>query len=394
MSSVGNKFTHDVFLARFDANGSYAWAYTYGLGGVNTVGGVAVDTAGGVVVAGGFTGLFQVLGQSAGGADIFIMKYDQAGTYSWGKRFGDSNDQSAAGVAVDGSGNIVITGPYTGSFDFGGSPLTAATGTRLFLAKFGPTGAFLWSADYGGPPGQTSLPYGVAVDASGNVIIAGTFTQSVDLGTGVLMGNGATAAFLAKFDPNGAPVWSRSFASGNMAQTAVAPAVDGAGNVYASGTFYGSINLGGGDVASAGGADVFVVKISSSGQYEWGHTYGNAANQTGYAIASDSSGDIVLTGGFSGSIDFGGGALQSAGQDDVFVAKLDTLGDHVWSKSFGDPMQQDGRVITVDVMANVIAAGTFLGTLDFGNGPLAFSAPTDAGVGTVFDAMFLAKLAP
>ena len=79
---------------------------------------------------------------------------------------------------------------------------------------------------------------------------------------------------------------------------------------------------------------------------------------------------MAITGGFGGTVDLGGGALTGAGSRDVFVAKLSSGGSHIWSKSFGDAGTQDANAIAIDAAGNVIVTGGFGGSLDFGGGPI------------------------
>jgi hypothetical protein len=92
----------------------------------------------------------------------------------------------------------------------------------------------------------------------------------------------------------------------------------------------------------------------------------------------DADGSVLATGLFSGAIDFGGGPLVSAGLTDIFVAKLDRTGVHLWSQAFGDASNQNGNGITVDSMGNVLVAGYFEGEVDFGGGPLVSAGWFDA----------------
>jgi hypothetical protein len=163
--------------------------------------------------------------------------------------------------------------------------------------------------------------------------------------------------------------------------------VDSTGNVFLTGSFQGSMQVGNQTLQSAGGSDVFLAKLDAGGNPQWAKSFGNAADQAAYAVATDAAGNVVLTGGFVGSINFGGTTLQSAGLDDVFVAKLDPDGNHLWSGSAGDAAEQDGYAIAVDPSGNVIVSGIFSGSVDFGNGALTNVPPTDA-------AMFLVKFAP
>jgi hypothetical protein len=107
--------------------------------------------------------------------------------------------------------------------------------------------------------------------------------------------------------------------------------------------------------------------------------------QAGFGVIADISGNVVATGIFDGQIDFGGGPMLSAGNGDMFLAKLDTHGGHLWSKRFGDPTTQVGWSLARDYVGNTLATGDFQGAIDFGANPLV----SEGG----FD-IFVAKLSP
>jgi hypothetical protein len=99
--------------------------------------------------------------------------------------------------------------------------------------------------------------------------------------------------------------------------------VDGSGNVLVTGPFNGTVNFGGGGLTSAGGSDIFVAKFSGAdGAHLWSKRFGGSSDDIGMSVAADGSGDALLTGSFSGLVDFGGEILTSAGQTDIFVLKL------------------------------------------------------------------------
>jgi hypothetical protein len=102
-------------------------------------------------------------------------------------------------------------------------------------------------------------------------------------------------------------------------------------------------------------------------------------------VATDSTGQVAVVGVFADSIDFGGGPVVSAGSYDVFVAKLDADGEHLWSQRFGDAIEQRGSDIAMDDDGNVVVTGNFYSTIDFGGGIL-----TSAG----WNDVFVVKLAP
>lgn len=371
----------DIFVAKLDPSGHEIWSERFGGAFDQNAQGVALDSAGNVFITGSFYGSVDFGGGqllSAGGsADVFIAKFDGAGTHLWSKGFGDMAPQSASGVTVDVEGNVIITGTFSGSVNFGGSDLLSAGGTDIFVAKFDTLGNPLWSHGFGDFANQYSES--IAVDDVGDALIAGTFYGLVDFGGGPLVSAGTADVFVAKFDPQGNHLWSNRFGDAS-AQAAYAISVDHTGAVLVTGAFNGVTDFGGGPLTSMGGADVFVAKFDAHGAHIYSKGYGDGSDQTAKGIAVDTFGNVLVTGILEGAIDFGGGPLQSAGGDDIFIAKLDPTLKHLWSKRVGDPSDQEAKSVATDGAGNVVLTGYFSGAADFGAGPLTSAGGTDAFV--------------
>jgi chitodextrinase len=355
--------------------GEFIW--TKRLGGTLVDAGcnVKTDNSGNIITAGYFMGTVDFGGgplTSAGGYDIFVAKYDSTGQHIWSKRFGSSEDDSAKAVAVDASGNVLVTGYFMGTVNFGGATLTSLGMKDIFVAKYSSTGAFIWAKSFGYLMSD-DIGYDVAVDSSGNVIVTGSFTGFVDFGGGYLQSDPTGPdTFLAKFSPTGAHIWSKNFLS-TAWDEGYSISVDDSGNVFITGSFSYTVDFGGGKVTSVGSSkDIYVAKYSSTtGAHMWSKQLGGSGNDIGYSVAVDSSGNVVITGYFSGTVDFGGGPLTSAGSYDIFVAKYSSSGAHLWSKRFGSTSLDSGNSVSVDRVTNeVIITGYFVGTVDFGGGPM------------------------
>ncbi|NUO47490.1 MAG: hypothetical protein HOV80_01395 [Polyangiaceae bacterium] len=376
----------DVFLAKFDAAGNHVWSKRFGNASAQIPFGLATDGSGNIVIIGQFEGSMDFGGgalTSAGALDVFLAKLDPMGNHVWSKRFGDASTQYGSDVAVDAAGNVFITGGLAGTVSFGGPPISATNLQNLFLAKLDSAGNHLWSKALGGP---AELPDGtLAADPYGNVILTAWIIGALDLGGGPLPVGGSWDVLAAKFDATGNHVWSKQF-GGTNDQGARAVAVDATGNVFLAGDFLNAIDFGGGVLNNPSGYDVYVAKLDPAGNHLWSKQFGGSpTNANGYGMTVDVAGNVILTGGFSGTVSFGGSPLTGAGGTDVFVAKLDAAGDHVWSYRFGDAVDQRAYDATTDGSGNILLAGIMQGTVNFGG-----SALTSAGG---YDA-FLVKLAP
>jgi hypothetical protein len=312
--------------------------------------------------------------------DIFVAKFDAAGIHLWSQRFGFGGNQRGFSVATDASGNVIVTGYFEGSADFGGGSLVSAGGYDLFVAKFNAAGTHLWSQRFGDASDTQYFP-DVATDGSGNVIVTGYFQGTVDFGGGALVSAGASDIFVARFDAAGTHVWSQRFGDADT-QRAFSVAADGSGDFILAGDFFGTVDFGGGGLTSAGANDVFVARFDAAGTHLWSRGFGDINSQYMGGVTVDGWGNAIVTGDFYGTVDFGGGALTSLGLD-VFVARFDAAGNHLWSQRFGTFFSQYGVDVAADDWGNVVATGYFQGTMDFGGGPL-----TSAGGIDIFVAKF------
>jgi hypothetical protein len=315
--TMGTGTNGGLFVSKLDPDGVELWSFHKA--GVDAKR-IAIDPAGNVLAIGSFDTTVDFGGGplvNQGTTDIFVLKLDSMGNHVWSKGFGDVWQQEGSAIAVDGNGDVVITGTFKGKVDFGGGPLVVDPSTGwydMYLAKLDPAGNHLWSQRFGSDAGH-EWGDAVSVDALGKVFVAGRATDTLDLGAGPVPGPVDGRLFLAKFDEGGAPIWSE----------------------------------------------------------RWGSMVSSEHNASATKIAFDGAGGIILGGDLLGGyVDFGGGALQCLASPDIFVVKLDALGGHVWSKHFGDTNFEEVHGTAVDAAGNVFVAGStsFGSTVDFGGGPM------------------------
>src|SRR5207249_2512817 len=191
----------------------------------------------------------------------------------WSRSIGDSFSNSGNAVAVDPSGHVRVTGAFAGPADFGGGALTSA-GVDIFLAKLSPAGGHVWSRRFGSAL-ATHAGNGVACDGSGNVLVTGSFENSIDLGGGWARSFAHKDVFVAKYSPAGAYLWSR-LAGGIYDDAGRGIAVDASGQVAVTGIFQAAVNFGTGSLISAGRTDIFVVRYAADGTPLGAQRFGGA----------------------------------------------------------------------------------------------------------------------
>jgi hypothetical protein len=346
---------------------------------------VVTDPSGNTILTGLFSGTinFGLAPHTwiGGFGDVFVTKLDATGTELWTLTAGGSGLEIGNSLATDMGGNIFVTGSFTTTVDFLGNTLTTAGATDIFLAKMSPDGPPIWAKSFGNA--GTQAGQSVAVDSGGNVLLAATSTTPLSLGGNMLPTGGGVGVLIAKFDTSGNHIWSKGFGDA-ASQTVHNLTVDLAGNVIIVGAFAGLVNFGGSDLVSQGGDDLFVAEFDSLGNHVWSKSFGDGADQSASAVTTDKAGNILITGTFAGTVNFGNGPLVGAGGSDVFVAKLDPSGKSLWSRRFGDIQAQQGFAIAAGKNGEIVLTGQFDGVLDFGGVP----ALMNSGASDIF----LAKL--
>jgi hypothetical protein len=356
----------DIFLAKYDQNGLLQWARRAGGAGADAGSHVAVDAAGNVCITGWFNGsasFGSVTLTNGGDYTAFIARYDASGSLRWAVKPDSSQYSYGSGVAVDASGNILLAGTYEGSLRLGKTDLRAVGQTDAFLAKFDSTGLALWALTAGG--GGEDSAAGVALDSAGNPHLAGSFSGNAWFGRNYLSSLGESDVFVAKFDRNGVLQWARS-GGGRGSDFCGGIAVDRTGAVALTGDFEKEAVFCGQLLTSAGGADIFVARYMANGQPSWAQRAGGAGMDSAYAVAMDAAGNVHIAGEFQGKALFGeAAALISAGEADIFVAKCGANGGVSWAKRFGGPLHDTSAGLALDDAGAIHLVGGAAGSAIF-----------------------------
>lgn len=377
--------TADIFIAKYDAAGNYLYAKQMGGIGADNANSLFVDPAGNVYVTGTFSGTADfdpgagvVNLVSLGIWDIFFAKYDASGNYVYAKSIGGSSIDNGAGISVDGSNNVYITGYYNGTVDFnpgaGVANLVSAGSDDMFFAKYDASGNYVYAKSIGGTGFDNG--FGIKADGSGNVYVTGSFSGTADFdpGAGVvnLVSAGGADIYIAKYNTSGNYVYAKSM-GGTGTDNGNNIKVDGNENVYVTGYFTGTADFDPGagvvNLVSAGGNDIFAAKYDANGNYIYAKGFGGTGNDAGNKISVDVTGNIYVAGSFSNTVDFDPGSgvvnLVSAGSADIFIAKYNTSGNYVYAKSMGGTASDNGRGLIYDGGGNIYMTGDFTGTADF-----------------------------
>jgi hypothetical protein len=352
---------------------------------------VAVDTAGNSYITGTFTGTtdFDPAKNNAGntdiltargGTDAFVAKYAPDNSLIWAKRMGGTEAEYGSKIAVDGSGNVYVTGSFTGTGDFGSVNLTSAGLLDGFVTKLDTNGSIQWSKRWGYDL-TDDTGFGVAVDAKGNVYASSqrNYRSYVNYGIEVF-----------KFSPTGSPVWNkfvntRSVNSGDLT-------VDAAGSVFVAAKFNGTVDFDPGsrirNVSSGASEAAFVLKLTTKGDFSWVSPITSLSTTsfvTANSLALDGGGNIIVGGEYRGSVDFdpsnGMTTLPTGG--DGFITKLSSTGALVWAKAVESDRVGSVYGLAVDALGSIYATGVASGTFDLDPGA-GMQTRTSVGSGDIF----------
>jgi len=315
---------------------------------------------------------------------IGIQSIAYGQTYQWTRTFGGGNQDFTYGLTSTVTGNAISVGSFRGIADFNPGQLilnvTSNGNQDAFIENLDVFGNLVWNRTVGGPGNDYAIA--VTTNPSGDVFVTGVFNDSVDMDpdTGVAMVYSAGGAdiFILKLDSAGNFGWVQTIGSPDDEDVS-GITKDGIGNLFIIGKF-GDVDPldldpgpGNDDNTSNGNTDIFIVGLTSSGNYLWGVSFGGSGGDVPYGITTDLTGNVFSTGAFRNTVDFDPGTgvddQTSSGQQDIFVQKLSGLGNYIWARTFGGSTDNDyGTGIGTDHSGNVVTTGKFNGSVDFDPG--------------------------
>lgn len=323
------------------------------------------------------------------------------GTTIWSHNRGDTVDDEANSVAIDNLGNVIIGGYGTLNPDFGCGPMVIGPNYSALIYKLTPDGNnCLWQRNFvSNGLNHKAEVKAVTTDPAGNIFAAGIFFNGIRFNDGISNVFHANTSvdesdvYLAKFDPQGKYLWSKPFGSSGS-QVLKAIKADSQGNVYITGMFANTINFGGvpaTNLISGGQLDIFLAKFDPMGTHLWSKKFGDFSQQAGYGVTVDPADNVIITGPNYSTVNCGGGNMSSQGLADPYVCKFSPAGVYMSQRQIGAVMDQTPLGIAVDAAGNLAVVGTFAGTLNFGNDPAGNNVSITSVAGN--DA-WIVKLAP
>ncbi len=364
ISSAG---LEDVFIAKTDSLGFVMWLKS--VGGSNSDKGLAidVDSAGNFVITGFYLGTSVFDGQqitSVGQRDLFIAKYNSAGTLLWVKSAGGAGNETGNSVTFDNAGNVIVTGEFSGTCSFGAVSLTSLNNSiDVFTVKYDSNGNELWAKK--GSAKFTDRGTDVSVDANNNIYVTGMFSDTITFDN--KYDNAIyNAMFLIKYSSSGAEQWVRWLGSGssvNMGGISIHNS-----DVNITGNFVGTLYfLGTPNITTLFGNDpnsIFVCRYDVNGNLIWSHADGSKNEVSAEAITTNANGEINITGNFKCRFTdfsnvYGDGIFCSIGYWDTYISAYDDFGNWIWARQSGGKLNDFANGITTLSNNKIVSTGSF-----------------------------------
>lgn len=400
----------EAFIIKYDAAGTPQWGRRVGgLNSTDTATSVSTDVSGNVYITGTYTAagirvynsddtIFTTMPHD-GSIHTFIVKYNQGGTPQWARRVG-GNSVSATGITTDLSGNVYITGNFSGRpilynadhLTFAAAPASLFTMTgasseytdsnAAFILKYDTAGTPQWGRQMGG--GAFELSYAIFTDSSGSVYASGFSTASTLRFYGALASTQISAnfvghrdGFIVKYNTEGVPQYVRRIGGINFDDSILSISIDPNDNIYVCGetdctsitifntdntTTFQTVNMG--SFSRAG----FVVKYNNTGTPQWARKMTAPSRQVrAIGISTDSLGNAYVVGTYDTStvtiFDSDNSStfatLTNSGSLDTFVVKYDTTGTPQWARKIGGSGFQQATGISTDSNGNVYVTGQY-----------------------------------
>ncbi|NQU57748.1 MAG: SBBP repeat-containing protein [Rhodospirillales bacterium] len=310
------------------------------------------DSANNDVYISGHTGSNLDSNTVSGKVDIFLIKYNASGIRLWSRLAGGTENDYLQGITITPSNQTVMTGYTYGALD----DYNSIGGVDMLLVKTAADGNPVWEKQFG--TDMNDYAYGVTTDSSGDIYVAGHTYGSFQ---GTI--SGTKDFVLLKFDSSGDQIWARQLGndednsySAAYGTYGIAVKTDNTGNVYGAGFTSGALT----GNSSSGEIDLFVVKYDSAGNLAWIKQLGSAGNDYTRSLQVTKDGNVYLT----GYTDAGLNDQTHAGENDIFLVKLNTSGGIEWTRQVGTVAQDYGNDIAVDSSGDIYLTGYTTGALE------------------------------
>ncbi len=303
--------------------------------------------------------------------DAFLVKFNSAGQRQWCTYYGGEDADEAKALAVDASGHIYVAGTTYSYYYMSTTGVHQTSKNYLtdgFLVKFDGTGNRVWGTYYGGEYNDESTS--LAIDGAGNVVLSGNTNSTADIaspGAHQLSIAGDIDGFIVKFDNAGLRLWGTYYGGENY-DNCNSVAIDASGNVFIGGETNSIVNVATPGAFqtvlmssySSMDKDLFLVKLNGSGVRQWGTYFGHVGAEGNASVKLDAAGNIYLAGNTGSDTAFAtADAFQKklGGSSDLLLARFNSSGFRTWASYYGWSGNEYCRSMTLDASGNMYVAG-------------------------------------
>lgn len=367
-------FTTILFLLSMGscvlAQSNYSWIFNAGGNGDDQATATATDASGNIFITGYFTGTVSFGSTSltsAGDKDLFLVKLNSSGVVQWATKGGGTAADQGVDVKCDASGNVYTIGWHEGTASFGSNSLNNTNGKYSFIVKWDNSGNILTALNLGG------YIKSFDVDNSNNLYVAAVYSGTINVISSALTSHGLNDTYLSKINSSGAETWVKTIWSTAGNETPISVCLTTGDSLLVSGRFGSILNFDGTSSVGAnnGGAsseDLFLAKYSSTGNFGWFKQFDGSMSTSDapQSLVTDALGNIVIVGTFTTSINFYSNFFNSTGLSDLFVAKLTSDGaSALWAKKVGGNGNDGAMAVGIDNNNSIYLNGLYTNALTF-----------------------------
>jgi hypothetical protein len=370
----------DCVLIKLDTEGRALWLRSIGGSAIDRAYAVACDALGNAYVTGHFESTDATADNiklpNLGSYDLFVAKYSPEGRLLWIRTGGGPGYDYGHAIAVDGKGNIVVSGSLAAGGKIADkASVPEAAPSAVFCAKYDPEGNVLWAKTT--TEGLAGSGHGITVDAENNVFVGGSLSGSGNL-FGLKATPEKTSAFVCKLDPSGNGLWSH-ISKGNPSAVYHEITCDRSGKVWAVGMFKGSVAIGETVFSSSSDKDNdgLIVSLDEEGKVRWTKNVSGPSTDYCLGVAVNDAGTAFVSGDFHGETTLAGKRMSSLGSGDIFIAAFNPTGNLEWLQQAGGAGNDSAYPIVFQSPDQLLIGGSITAPATLGKRELKQSAGTD-----------------
>ena len=367
-----------LFISGYAVSSAQELKWIYKIGGLTAEygSGVVIDPDQNIYDISNYMGTVSVANGlsfvSKGQEDILIRKSSPLGILQWVKQLGGKGQDLSYDIAIDNEKNVFIAGTFRDSLFLGNQSILQGSVDKQssFILKINPDGNLLWAQKL-----VSDIAVNIRCITAGgpnDLVVSGSFEGSAVFNNQLtLNSNGGNDIFILKMNGNtGLPTFLRRI-GGSEQEFASQHSIDNQNNIYVTGDFRQILDfdpgIGENLLNTKGLTDIFLLKLSTSGVFQWAKSYGGIGVDYGQSLVTDQNRNVILTGRFSDNVGFGNTsqALLSKGSTDIFLLKTDQNGNTIWVNGYGDVNADQGNQVMVNQSGVIYLCGIFRGKVDF-----------------------------